>query len=151
MVKVIKKNLKQYDCGIVAAFNILSWCKKPQKYTTIEIAAMAMFDYQPECGISGSNFEKLVEYFEAPINKMPGVTVEEIQESVYTGKAVILTYKLIGDPIGHIIMVVLGKDGKVNTINGETRKITWDELASDIDAGGSAWFFAWELPHRNTL
>lgn len=151
IVKTIKKNIKTHDCGIVAAYNSLIWCKKPQTYETIEYIASNHYNYDSKKGIIGENFEKLVKHFGVPIKGMPKANVELIQSSVYMGKAILLTYKLAGDLLGHLIMIVLNKQGKIRIINGETRKITWDELASDISAGGAEWFFSWELPNRDLL
>lgn len=148
-MKVIRRNLDKNGCGVVGAFNALSWCNKPKKYEDILKIAKEKFGYSPKGGMSGYNFSRLIKHFKVPAKDAVGLSVEDIQSKVYMGKAFVLLYTSADAKMGHITFIMADKNGKIKVIN-EQPGVGWDDIASDIAAGGSIGA-AWELPNRKML
>lgn len=149
-MKLIRKNRKKKDCGVVAAFNAASWCNVYRPYNEIEKAAKSC-GYNPTKGIWSFQFAKLLKKLDVPVKKIKPKSIEDIESKIYLGKFYCLLYRPTGYDIGHAIVVFLDHRGNIRVINPDRVRITWNDLAAEIYANGMKEFHVYEIPHRKLV
>jgi hypothetical protein len=148
MMKLIKKNRRAKDCGVVAAFNAASWCNKYQPYSAIEKQA-ASCGYNRSKGIYNFQFSKLLKKLDLPAKKVWLKSVKHLESNIYLGKFYALLYRPAGYDLGHVIVTFLDHKGIIRVINPDSQRLTWDDLAAEIHANGMCEFHVYEIPGRH--
>ena len=149
-MKILTKNKTKYDCGLIAIFNALAWCKIPKTYKQIEKIAKTC-GYSPDKGIYNFQLNNLIQKLNIPAKQVKPKSLEEIQESLYLGRFFIFLYRPTGDDGGHAITSFVDHNGKIKLINSDQERMTWNEFASDIHANGMKAFHVYEIPYRGTF
>lgn len=147
-MKIIAKNKKKADCGVVAAFNAASWCKKYQPYEKIEKVARGC-GYNPFKGIWDFQFCSLLQKLQVPYRKINNINLDDLQSKLYLGKCFLISYRPTEWAVGHLVTVYMDKSGHIKVINPDVERMTWNEFAADTFAGGMLEINAYELPGRN--
>jgi hypothetical protein len=149
-MRLIKKNRKKKDCGVVAAFNVSSWCDLYKPYTQIEKAAKSC-GYNPDKGIYFFQFASLMKKLGIPSKRLKSATVHDIESGLYLGKFFVLLYRPNGYDLGHVIVTFLDHHGHIRVINPDSKRVTWGDLASDVYAKGMKDFHVYEIPNRKSI
>jgi hypothetical protein len=150
-MKIVKKNRKSGDCGVVAAFNASSWCNMDRPYKEVDRIARSC-GYHPRKGIRDFQFVNLANKLGLPYRRVRQMKLDEIESGLYLGKCFVLLYfprqYPTGHVTGHVITVYMSND-RIKIINPDDVRITWSEFASDYYAKGMRELIAYELPARN--
>ena len=146
-MRLIKKNRRAKDCGVVAAFNAASWCNLYRSYSEIEKQAKGC-GYNRKKGIYSFQFAALMKKLSVPAKKTKPKSVREIESKLYLGKFFVLLYRPTGYSIGHAIVAFMDHKGHIRVINPDSKRLTWNDLAADIHANGMKEFHVYEIPDR---
>lgn len=149
-MKIIRKNKKRGDCGVVAAFNAASWCNAYRPYTEVEKLAKSC-GYHPDKGIWHFQFANLVKKLGIPAKKVRPKSLEELQTSIYLGKFFVFLYTPTGQHTGHAITVFLDHTARIRIINPDEERVTWGDFASDVHANGMRNLTIYEIPRRDLV
>jgi hypothetical protein len=149
-VRLIKKNRRSKDCGVVAAFNAASWCNVYKPYREIEKFARGC-GYNRKRGIYNFQFASLMKKLNVPAKKVKPRSIEQIESKLYLGKFFVLLYRPTGDIIGHAIVAFSDHKGHIRVINPDSQRITWGDLVSDVRTNGMKEFHVYEIPRRQVV
>lgn len=149
-MKLIKKNKRAKDCGVVAAFNAASWCHLYRPYRDIEKVAMSC-GYSRKKGIYLFQFAALLNRLEIPAKRIRPKSVESLESRIYIGRFIVVLYTPNGYDLGHVIVAFLDHRGNIRVINPDSERTTWGDLAADINANGMKEFHVYEVPNRRFL
>lgn len=147
-MKIITKNRKEADCGVVAAFNAASWCKKSKTYEHVEELALKC-GYIPGTGIQNFQLRRLLNKLHVNFKRIRDINLEEVQSQVYLGKCILVSYFPKGWPHGHVVTIYMNKDGNIRVVNSDRERMTWNDFAAEVFAGVMGRFDVYELPTRN--
>lgn len=117
-MKLIKKNKKSKDCGVVAAFNAASWCNLYKSYREVEKLAMAC-GYNENGGMYSFQFANLIKMLGLPAKKTGIKTIETLEKNLRNGKLYIIFYIFAESDEGHIVAVFADHEGRIRLINPE--------------------------------
>lgn len=145
-MKLITKNKKKFDCGVVAVYNAASWCNLSFFYEDVEKIAKSC-GYSSK-GIYPFQFANLVKKLKLPAKKVALKNLEEVEEKLRLGRFFIFLYTPTGFDTGHIISLFMNHEGSIEIVNPERGRITWEDLISDIFSNGMKNFLAYEIPNR---
>jgi len=145
-VKLIRKNKKENDCGIVAAYNVASWCNIYKSYSEVERIAKSC-GYNSERGIFFFQFAHLMKKLNIPIKKVNVSSIEDMKEKFYAGKLLAFLYTSVGFNVGHAMIGFLGHNAKIQMVNSLS-SYNWIDFSEEIEECGMKNFIVYEIPAR---
>jgi hypothetical protein len=149
-MKMIARNRKKADCGVVAAFNAASWCKKNKTYDQIHELALKC-GYVPGRGIQDFQFRRLLNKLHVNFKRVRNFNLEEIQSSLYLGKCLVVSYFPTYWPNGHLVTIFMDKSGKIKIVNSDNERMTWNDFAAEVSAGVMERINIYELTSNRNL
>lgn len=149
-MKIITKNRHKADCGVVAAFNAASWCRKYKTYDHIHELALNL-GYCMVRGIKDHQFRRLLNKLCVPFKRIRQINLDEIQSRLYLGKCMVVTYYPVGWPHGHLVTIYMNRKGQIRVINPDEQRMTWNDFASQALAGAMERMLVYELTSDRNL
>lgn len=149
-MKMIKNNRKVGDCGVVAAYNVLSWCNNHRSYREVEKVAKSC-GYNSDKGIYFFQFANLIKKLNLPAKKIKPKSLEEILNKLYSGKFFVFLYTPTGSGRGHAMSAFVNHNGKIMLINPESKRSTWGRFCVDLIENGTRNFAIYEIPRRTAV
>ena len=147
-IKLLYKNQKKLDCGIVAVFNASQWCNIAQPYETIEKLAKSC-GYNPKKGIFFFQFANLIKKLKLPAKRVKSKSIKEIESKLDSGKFFIFLYTSAESDTGHAIVTFTDHRGRIIIINPQKNgPKTWIGFAYKLVTEGAKNFIAYEIPRR---
>jgi len=148
-MKIIFKNQKKGDCGVVAAFNAAWWCNRAISYQWVEKLAKSC-GYNESNGMYAFQFAKLIKKLKLPANKIKPRSMEYVKDGMYCGKSYIFLYTRRASDRGHVIMTFLDHEGVFRIINPGRSLGSWKIFEQDLQDNGVRNFYVYELPSKHS-
>ena len=149
-MKLLLKNKKKLDCGIIAAFNMAAWCNSPKTYEELEKLAKTC-GYSPKKGIFFFQFANLIKKMKLPTKRIRSTSIQELEDKLSKGKCFVFLYTLAGEDNGHAMMVFSDHLGRFKIINPQkSRSKTWWDFAWDVQVNGVRNMAIYEIPRRKS-